>query len=417
MQPEVAYRDGAHDFDFLHGRWEVRNRRLRARLAGADEWEEFTATNECRALPGGLANQDVYRTEFWPGFVGLAQRFYDPERGLWSIYWADNRRGVLDPPVVGAFAGDTGTFEGEDRFEGRPIRVRFRWSRIASGRPRWEQAFSADGGRTWETNWVMEMTRPAQFGADSGLRRGPVEHLGEMKVIELRRYTVREGAREAFSTYFTRYFSAAFQQLGALAVGEFHQRGNPVGNVWLRAFRSYAARAEVCAAFYDGPVWLEHRDTLNDLIVAYDDVLLLRPLRPDSAPPVLPALDPVREPDGPLGVAVAQILAVEAAELERVAGRLAAAVDVDGDAGVLESGLLTTLELPNNFPRHPVRADGPFLVRLALARDETALERRLLPRLADDGRALAEAGGLRGEPEILVLDPVGGSRLRWLPEW
>jgi hypothetical protein len=83
----------------------------------------------------------------------IGARDFDFWMGEWKIH---NRR----LPVVGAFAGDTGVFEGADSFEGRPIRVRFIWSRTASGTPRWEQAFSADGGKTWETNWIMTFDAP-----------------------------------------------------------------------------------------------------------------------------------------------------------------------------------------------------------------------------------------------------------------
>jgi hypothetical protein len=90
----------------------------------------------------------------------MSFRFFDPERRRWSIYWADSRRpGELDPPVFGTFSGDTGVFEGEDVYRGRPILVRFTWSGITTATPRWEQAFSDDGGREWETNWVMDFTR------------------------------------------------------------------------------------------------------------------------------------------------------------------------------------------------------------------------------------------------------------------
>jgi hypothetical protein len=93
----------------------------------------------------------------------MSFRFFDPETRLWSIYWADSRRsGVLDPPVFGSFAGDAGVFEGSDTFDGRPIRVRFTWSGVTTPTPRWEQAFSDDGGESWETNWVMDFARAGQ---------------------------------------------------------------------------------------------------------------------------------------------------------------------------------------------------------------------------------------------------------------
>jgi hypothetical protein len=155
----AAENDGRHDFDFLFGRFKIKNRRLVARLQGSTEWEEFEATNEAHPLPTGLGNEDVYRTDYWPGFVGMTFRFFDPESRSWSLYWVENRTGILQPPVIGSFKGDVGVFKGPDIFHGRPIIVRYIWSSPTAGRPRWEQAFSADEGKTWETNWVMEFTR------------------------------------------------------------------------------------------------------------------------------------------------------------------------------------------------------------------------------------------------------------------
>jgi hypothetical protein len=157
---DLAYAvDTARDFDFLMGRWQVHNRCLRGRLAGSEVWEEFEATHVARPLLDGMGNEDEFRTDHDGGMTGMSFRFFDPDTRLWSIYWADSRRcGVLDPPVFGSFAGGIGIFEGADTFDGRPILVRFTWSRVKTRRPRWEQAFSADGGETWETNWIMDFT-------------------------------------------------------------------------------------------------------------------------------------------------------------------------------------------------------------------------------------------------------------------
>jgi len=160
MSQAVHTESTARDFDFLIGRWYVQNRRLRKWLAGSDDWEEFEATSVARLLLGGMGNEDEFRTDHAGGFVGMAFRFFDPETKRWAIYWADSRRpGLLDPPVIGSFSGDTGFFEGEDFFDGRSVRVRFIWSGVTTPTPRWEQAFSDDGGETWETNWVMDFTR------------------------------------------------------------------------------------------------------------------------------------------------------------------------------------------------------------------------------------------------------------------
>ena len=157
MDTTVQAQGTARDFDFFMGRWKVHNRCKR--LAGSDEWDEFEATVVVRPLLDGMGNEDEFRTDYKGGFIGMSFRFFDPEKKRWSIYWADTRRcGELDPPVFGAFSGDTGIFEGEDTFKDRPILVRFSWSGATTRTPRWEQAFSDDGGDTWETNWAMEFT-------------------------------------------------------------------------------------------------------------------------------------------------------------------------------------------------------------------------------------------------------------------
>jgi hypothetical protein len=91
---------------------------------------------------------------------GVAFRLFNPKNGEWNIYWVDTKNpGALQPPIVGKFHGDHGEFIGEDQFNGRKILCRFRWARFANGGPQWEQAFSMDAGKTWETNWIMSFTR------------------------------------------------------------------------------------------------------------------------------------------------------------------------------------------------------------------------------------------------------------------
>ena len=150
-------------FDFLHGAWRIRHRRLKERLWGNDEWEEFDedsasasrswpapamSTNNLLELPAGS-----YRA------VGL--RAFDPAQGKWSIWWLDGRTpGRIDVPVVGGFENGVGTFIADDTFRGRPIKARFMWSDITATTAIWRQAFSPDGGATpWETNWVIAFHR------------------------------------------------------------------------------------------------------------------------------------------------------------------------------------------------------------------------------------------------------------------
>ncbi|MEU6969830.1 hypothetical protein AB0A71_19190 [Kitasatospora aureofaciens] len=147
-----------NDFDFLYGTWDVANRRLTAPLSGGGAWEEFPGHSVIRPLFGGAGNIDeiTFPTR---GLRGVTLRLFDHETGQWAIHWSDSRTGRLDPPVTGGFTGDRGDFHGEDTLGGRPIRVHFTWYRLGPDSARWEQEFSADGGRSWELNWTMDFTR------------------------------------------------------------------------------------------------------------------------------------------------------------------------------------------------------------------------------------------------------------------
>ena len=153
--------DGRHDFDFLFGIWKVESRRLARRLEGCTEWQELRAENETRPVLGGLGNVDKFTATFPDGkpIEGMTLRFFDPKTKLWSIYWVDNWGCELQPPVIGRFKRDRGEFYGNDMFKGKPIHVRFIWVKKSRNSAHWEQAYSPDGGRTWETNWISDFTR------------------------------------------------------------------------------------------------------------------------------------------------------------------------------------------------------------------------------------------------------------------
>ena len=165
ISPEQpAVRDGSHDFDFIYGKWRMPNHRLVKRLAGSHEWTDFVSCDEAKPLPGGIGDTDTLRTNFWKNFVGITVRTYDPTTGLWRIYWLDNRfsHGDIGTPVTGKFDGNVGVFKGDDTFNGKPIVVRFIWTVNPKGSDvvaKWEQAFSTDGGKTWETNWQNAFIR------------------------------------------------------------------------------------------------------------------------------------------------------------------------------------------------------------------------------------------------------------------
>jgi hypothetical protein len=150
-----------NDFDFLVGHWTVRHRRLKERLAGCTEWEEFGGTCSLRPILDGQANVDDNVLDMPSGTYRAASiRTYDPATRRWSIWWLDSRHPHdLGTPVVGAFKDGTGTFFADDTLNGQPIRVRFLWTDITAASACWQQAFSNDGGATWETNWIMDFQR------------------------------------------------------------------------------------------------------------------------------------------------------------------------------------------------------------------------------------------------------------------
>ena len=149
------------DFDFAVGDWQVRHRRLRDRLVGCTEWVEFDGEMSTRKVLGGFGNVEDNLLHLPEGaYRALALRSFDPHRRQWSIWWLDARvPGQIDVPVVGTFDGRVGTFYADDTLNGAPIRIRFIWCAADPTNPRWEQAFSADAGASWETNWTMEFRR------------------------------------------------------------------------------------------------------------------------------------------------------------------------------------------------------------------------------------------------------------------
>ena len=149
------------DFDFIIGHWRVLHRRLTQRLVNGTDWEEFEGVSSTVKILGGFGNLEDNLLHFPGGsFRAAAMRSYCPEKRVWSIWWLDGRHPThLDTPVQGRFEGKVGQFFADDVFEGKAIKVRFTWDASQADAPRWEQAFSADGGLAWETNWTMQFLR------------------------------------------------------------------------------------------------------------------------------------------------------------------------------------------------------------------------------------------------------------------
>ena len=152
----------AHDFDFLAGRWKVRHRRLKARLKGCTEWETCGGTSTMHPIMDGHGNVDDNVIELPTGTYRAASvRAYDAKTDQWAIWWIDGRmpHNPLDPPVKGHFENGVGNFYSDDTLRGKTIRVRYTWSHITPTSAQWEQAYSPDGGKTWEVNWHMDFER------------------------------------------------------------------------------------------------------------------------------------------------------------------------------------------------------------------------------------------------------------------
>jgi len=162
-QASASLGGGPEDFDPHLGRWRLHSRKLLDVLDPAcTEWVEFEGSSEVQPIFGGQGNIEFSRFAYDPPFEGLMLRLFDPETRLWRIWWASTRQpGELAPPVEGRFQDGRGVFVGDEVLPMGPAKVRFEWTGIAEGSPRWEQSFSYDGGQTWAANWVTTSTREA----------------------------------------------------------------------------------------------------------------------------------------------------------------------------------------------------------------------------------------------------------------
>ncbi|HYI40712.1 MAG TPA: hypothetical protein VE053_10370 [Allosphingosinicella sp.] len=153
-------RDGAHDFDFEIGRWKTELRRLKRPLSGSSEWIRYSGTTIVTKVWGGKANLVELEVEGAAGRLqALSLRLYNPETREWSLNFANSAGGALGLPSVGSFRDGRGEFYNQEVFGGRTVLVRFVISDIRADSVRFEQAFSADGGRNWEVNWIAVDTR------------------------------------------------------------------------------------------------------------------------------------------------------------------------------------------------------------------------------------------------------------------
>jgi hypothetical protein len=166
LQQTLKARDGQNDFDFEIGTWKTRlSRRLRP-LTGSTTWVEYEGTTVVRKVWNGRANLVELEVDGPAGHIeGLSLRLYNPESRQWSLNFSNRAGGTLSPPTIGEFKNGRGEFFGQETLNGRAIFVRFVISPINANSCRFEQAFSDDGGKTWEVNWIAIDTR-VQDGSD-----------------------------------------------------------------------------------------------------------------------------------------------------------------------------------------------------------------------------------------------------------
>ena len=159
----LPQRDGSHDFDFLIGDWKAHVRRLPDRLNNSNVWDVYDGISNHHKLLASNANFEQFEVTSPDKKLHIkAQtlRLYNPASHQWSIYLVDLDNGTLElPPVVGDFKGNRGEFYNQQQYKGRAILVRYVWLNISSNSSRMEQSFSPDGGKTWEVNWICELSR------------------------------------------------------------------------------------------------------------------------------------------------------------------------------------------------------------------------------------------------------------------
>jgi hypothetical protein len=157
---QATPRDGQLDFDWEIGNWQTKLKRLQKPLTGSTTWVEYEGTSIVRKVWGGRANLLELDVKGPAGRIeGLSLRLYNPEARQWSLNFSNARGGTLAVPAIGEFRNGRGEFYNQDTYNGRSILVRFVISDIKPNSAHFEQAFSDDGGKTWEVNWIADDTR------------------------------------------------------------------------------------------------------------------------------------------------------------------------------------------------------------------------------------------------------------------
>jgi hypothetical protein len=155
-----AVRDAGHDFDFEFGDWKCNLKRRLRPLTGSNDWVEYEGSSIVRKVWGGRANLGELELDGPAGHIeGLSLRLYNPASGQWNISFSNAKAGTLGVAMVGGFKDGRGEFYDQEMLGDRAIYVRFIFSDITPSTFKLEQAFSGDGGKTWEANWIATFAK------------------------------------------------------------------------------------------------------------------------------------------------------------------------------------------------------------------------------------------------------------------
>ena len=160
LKQRTTEQDGQHDFDFEIGSWKTHLSRRQHPLTGSTTWVEYEGTTVVRKVWNGRANLVELEVDGTAGHIeGLSLRLYNPQSHQWSLNFSNSSAGSLSQPTIGEFKNGRGEFFDQELLNGKAILVRFVISDIKPDSAHFEQAFSDDGGKTWEVNWIATDTR------------------------------------------------------------------------------------------------------------------------------------------------------------------------------------------------------------------------------------------------------------------
>jgi hypothetical protein len=164
--PAPAVHDGQHDFDFNIGVWHTHIKRILDPFASSSESVELNGTVTVRKVWDGKAELEEIETDGPKGhWEALTLFLYNPSAHQWSQSFVNSKVGTLSlsSTNIGEFKDGRVVLAGQDNtVTDKTILVRAVWSDIKPDSHRYEETYSNDGGMTWVTSFVANLTRVRQ---------------------------------------------------------------------------------------------------------------------------------------------------------------------------------------------------------------------------------------------------------------